>query len=869
MRTIRHFAVLGTVLLLLPATVAATVPSFAPEGDAPNYTDLANGTTTAVPSIGATRLGDAELELDGRLDEPVWELAQTGWGFRQADPERYAEASVPTTFKILYDDDAIYLGVACWEEDVANVSGFLSRRDQIEASDVVSIYFDPYHDRTTGYNFRVNPEGVLADAYLFDNGNRDWNWNGVWQAEVSQDDRGWYVEVRIPFSQMRFKPAEEMTWGLQVYRWMHGRGEDTGWVLWDRDQSGFVSRWGLLTGLRDVPSPRQLEFLPYFVTSHRDPAAGRHDDFWEHTRNFGADLKYGLTANLTFNATFQPDFGQVEADPALLNLSPFETWFQEKRPFFIEGARFFQHPHFNMFYSRRIGTGDPNSRIRGAAKLTGKIGGDFSVAVLGAATDVAVPDRIHNPFEGGKHRAYYGLVRVGQEFDEGNHRVNLMGTVVKRDEKTFLDTESDRLRRDGYSGGGDFEFHFRDRMYRLDGSAVGTMIEPDTTGLGPERSDETRFGTAGRVSFRKLAGTWRGGVRGHWEHDKFDPNDMGFLSAPDEKVVSADVHWIYNADGEDGLFNHADINLDGYKSWFYAGNAGYDIDTGEEAWSYEGGHRQNSGVHFSMGGQLKSFHNGWIFYGHSFEGTSKYATRTYDGERGPPINHLPRNLVAAGGSTDWRKRWSVDAEYNWDTTEAGSLRNEVQLGLRWNQSEHFSHWIGLRYTYDRTDDQWLDNYANSGTQPGVTGIGGVDYVFAELRRRTWDVTLRSNILFDRDSSLQIYLQPFYTYGSYGRPRWLSAPATHDLLDYDLAAEGRDAGDYDFAFGAVNLNIVYRWEYAPGSTVYLVWTHAKNRHEEGKDHAAESDWKPRFDADYPFREEPENTFLLKISKWFSI
>ena len=208
---------------------------------------------------------------------------------------------------------------------------------------------------------------------------------------------------------------------------------------WDRDASGFVSRWGTLEGLQNVESPRKFEVLPYVVTRHHDPAAEGEDDEWDHTQNFGIDLKYGPTATLTLNATIQPDFGQVEADPAVLNLSPFETFYEEKRPFFIEGARFFQHPHFNMFYSRRIGTGDLNSRIRGAAKLTGKVGGKTSIAALFAATDLAGHGQAHNPFKVGEEQAYYGLLRFGREFADGNHRFNLMGTTVRRDKGSFAD----------------------------------------------------------------------------------------------------------------------------------------------------------------------------------------------------------------------------------------------------------------------------------------------------------------------------------------------------------------------------------------------------------------------------------------------
>ena len=245
-------------LLIIPFLILAAstvfgqdpVPSFAPEGTSPNYPESSNGTMTEVPSLEAFYLDGLEIEMDGVLDDEAWDLAQTGWGFRQMDPERGAPASVPSVFKVAYDDDAIYFSMACYEDDMANMSSYLSRRDQIETSDIVSIYIDPYHDRTTGYNFRVNPEGVQQDFYMFDNGNRDRDWNAVWTSEVSRDENGWYVEIRIPFSAIRFNPADDMTWGLQAYRWLHGRGEDTGWVMWDRTLNGFVSRWGYLTGLR-------------------------------------------------------------------------------------------------------------------------------------------------------------------------------------------------------------------------------------------------------------------------------------------------------------------------------------------------------------------------------------------------------------------------------------------------------------------------------------------------------------------------------------------------------------------------------------------------------------------------------------------
>ncbi len=729
------------------------LPDFAPEGGGPSYTASANGITTEVPSLEAFHLDNLKIKLDGVLDEPAWKMAQTGWGFRQMDPERGAPASVPSVFKVAYDADAIYFAMACYEDDMAKVTSNLSRRDNIEASDVVSIYIDPYHDRTTGYNFRVNAQGVQQDAYIYDNGNRDRDWNAVWEAEVSQDEHGWYVEIRIPFSAVRFKPEDDMTWGLQAYRWLHGRGEDTGWVMWDRNSSGFVSRWGTLTGLRGVENPSKLEVLPYFVTKHTDPAVEGDADQWLNSQNIGADFKYGITANLTLNATFQPDFGQVEADPATLNLSPFETFFQEKRPFFIEGARYFQHPDFNLFYSRRIGTGDPNSRIRGAAKLTGKIGGDFSLAVLAAATDIGQERRAHNPFVGGTQKAFYGLARVGKEFDEGNHRVNVMGTAVSRDKSSFAEA-STRYQRDGYTGGMDFELNFQDREYQVSGSAVGTIVDPFADNFDATADRETRYGTGGRLSADKRGGKWRGSLTGRWESDKLDPNDMGFLSAPDEKVVAADLEYHYARDGNGGSFNRAQVELEVYKSWLYAANSGFDRTTGDEAWSYGRGHEQASGIHFSTWGQLKSFHQGWIFLGTAFDRTDKYMTRTFDDERGPLMTQPGWINLAAGGTTDWRKPFSVHAEIHYDSGDnLDGLAGEMRIV--WHQNEHFQHELGFGIRHNRMQAQWIDNFANEGARPTVAGIGGVDYVFGELDQMIWDLTWRTSVLFSRDRSLQL------------------------------------------------------------------------------------------------------------------
>ncbi len=279
-------------------------------------------------------------------------------------------------------------------------------------------------------------------------------------------------------------------------------------------------------------------------------------------------------------------------------------------------------------------------------------------------------------------------------------------------------------------------------------------------------------------------------------------------------------------------------------------------------------HRQASGVHFFAEAQHKSFHQGYIFLGRSFDGTSKYETRSFEDERGPLMTRPGWNAAEIGFTTDWRKPWSLDMEFesNW-----GDARNDLEweVGVRWNQSENFSHWIGFEFGHYRNDAQWVHNFRSADSTPPVVGIGGVDYVFGELDQKVWDITLRSNILFNRDNSLQLYLQPFLTRGNYSQMKWLATPDSYDLRPYDI-----DPSQFDFEYGAVNLNLVYRWEYRPGSTLYLVWAHNKNQYQEkggpdNPDWDPDPVWKNEFDSGYPFRTEPGNTFMAKISYWFSI
>ena len=508
-------AAISTSALFLTGTPAAGFEGFTPTSLGTSA-DSSDGRKAAAPSIRAHRLnGGGEIRVDGKLDDNAWRSIEPGQGFRVWDPDRGANPSEETIFKVAYDEGAVYFGVACLEHDPSKIVANLARRDRDSKSDLVSIYVDPYFDRTTGYNFRVNPLGVQLDSYIYNDGDRDDDWDAVWEAATSRDAEGWYAEIRIPFSAIRYKTGPSMTWGLQVYRYMQGRGEDTAWVIWDRNAHGMVSHFGMLTGIEGIRPPRQIELLPYVVQRSTDPSMDGPEDQIDGFQNVGADLKYGITGDLTLNATVQPDFGQVEADPAVLNLSPFETFYEEKRPFFIEGSRFFQHPDFNLFYSRRIGTGDPNSRIRYAAKLTGKTWGGVSVAAMAASTDITAEGQAHNLFKNGSQLSRYAVARLGKEFSGGRNRFNVMQTAVFN--TANRDSFGDSPSREAYTTGLDFDLNSKNREFNIQGSFVGSIIDPETSAADSTITGAPVYGTGGALDIRRRGGKLQGGVSGRWE----------------------------------------------------------------------------------------------------------------------------------------------------------------------------------------------------------------------------------------------------------------------------------------------------------------------------------------------------------------
>src|SRR5213595_1360243 len=370
-----------------------------------------SGAGGGAPSSGTQRASavraTSPVVIDGRDDDAVWRVAPAITQFREFQPKEDGDPRYATEAKVAYDDRNLYVFIRAFDPHPDSILKLLARRDVRAATDQLKIMIDSYHDRRSGFEFAVNPAGVKRDYAMYNDSQEDDAWDAVWDAATQVDSLGWTAEFRIPLSQLRYVPRAVNTFGFAVWRDIQRYSERVSWPLYRNSQAGISSQLGELTGLEGLPSPRRPEIAPYVVTKNVSVPTGTRFDRSQKVTG-GADLKYGLTPSLTLDATINPDFGQVEADPAVLNLTAFETFFQERRPFFVQGAEIFRfdvncsavndcNTGEGLFYSRRIGrspqladyggAGAPvATTIYGAAKLTGRLPGGQTLGVLDAVT---------------------------------------------------------------------------------------------------------------------------------------------------------------------------------------------------------------------------------------------------------------------------------------------------------------------------------------------------------------------------------------------------------------------------------------------------------------------------------------------------
>jgi hypothetical protein len=843
---------------------------------------------------------DTAPVIDGVLDDAVWETARPVTDFVQRRPDEGAQPTQRTEVRILYDDAAIYIGARMFDSSPDSIVARVGRRDTSLDSDLFGVFIDSYFDRRSGYYFGVNAGGTLLDGILFNDDWDDDSWDGVWEGRARVDDEGWTAEIRIPFSQLRFREREEQIWGINFRRDIARHNEQIFLVYTPRNESGFVSRFAALRGINGIDPPRRIELLPYVTTRavFADHTAG---DPFRNGREYrpaaGLDFKLGLGSNLTLDATVNPDFGQVEVDPAVVNLSDVETFFQERRPFFVEGASTFSfgqggarnYWNFNwssprLFYSRRIGRSPRGSlpdhdfaltpdgtRILGAAKLTGRVAGGTSIGMISALTNREVarlqhgPDRLRAEIE---PLAYSGVYRIQRDIRDGFRGIGVLSTINARsfsddrmrrevsssasvtgvDGWTFLDSERTWVLTGWVAGS-----HVRGRedyMTRLQRSSVHYFQRPDAGHLHVDSSATSLSGLAARFHLNKQRGRSFLNTAVGIISPGFNVNDLGFMSRGD--VINAHFGAGYQWSEPRGIRRYSELGGAVFSNHDFEGNL---------TWA-------------------GAFHFGYFEFANYYRlnWNLAYNPQTINNRRtrgGPLTINPPGYQVNGSIRSDNRKPWvfAVGA-FTYQTSHGGEVQSE--LSIAWQPAPNFSLSLSPGVSRLIENAQWVGAFDDD----TATATHGRRYVFARMDQRSVSASVRMNWTFTPRLSLQLYAQPLLSAGRYSDFKELRRARSYDFLIYgkdgshfdgeNFTAYPDGIGGSELRFDDPNFNVlslrgnaVLRWEFRRGSTFYLVWTQRRSDYLELGDMYLDRTIPRLLDA------SAENIFLLKLNYWLNI
>ncbi|HEX3158425.1 MAG TPA: DUF5916 domain-containing protein [Gemmatimonadaceae bacterium] len=843
------------------------VPAPLPAGvrDAPPRPERSSAEARATATTATAVRAAAAPRLDGRTDDPAWAHAPVIDQFLEYEPNEGAESRFRTEARVTYDDKNLYVLVRMFDPSPDSLVSLLARRDERVPSEQLKIVIDSYHDRRTAYQFAVNPAGVKRDFYVYNDNVEDASWDAVWDVGTAIDSVGWVAEFSIPFSQLRFTNKPSHTFGLMIVRDVARTGARISWPLYRRNVQGYVSQSGQIGGIDGLSSQRRLEVVPYVVTKNVTEPRG---DGFVHPQelSMGGDVKYGLSSNLTLDATINPDFGQVEADPAVLNLSAFEQFFQERRPFFLEGTGIFT---FNvncgdidtdctgLFYSRRVGRapqlrdqfGDALSptatTILGAAKVTGRLGTGTSVGLLEAVTqEERGPDGIIEP------ATNYLVGRLMQDLRGGS---TSLGTMVTATNRRLDDLSAPYLRREAYTGGVDFRHRFRQNNYELSAYLAGSVVRGSADAIGQlqldgvhryQRPDDaldydpTRTSLAGdaqRLTISKFGG---GLTRFQTVYQRYAPgfeiNDLGFLQRADEQMFRNWFALNFNRPG--GFYNRANLNFNHVSTWTTSGMT------------------TNFGLNVNSHVQLKNLM--WLHLGvNANRLLPSYDDRTARG--GPAVRISPNGNFWAGIEGDGRRSVTPSVWFGGGRSDGDrSSYWYVEPNVAIRAASQFRASVGVNYERSINDRQWYNNF-------GDVGSDTTHYTFAGLDQSTVSMTARVSYTFTPALTLQVYANPYVSNGTYSDLRELSDdPRAASYADrYRPYTAAGDPGGFNYL--QFRSNTVLRWEYRPGSSIFLVWSQGRDRSE-----SVSSDFDLRENSRELFAIHPDNTLLLKVSYWFN-
>ena len=825
--------------------------------------------------------------IDGRFDDSAWQEGEWSGGYTQQIPVEGAKPSQPTELKILYDDRNVYVAIRAYD-DPALVHRYPGRRDDFGnfAVDIVGICFDSYNDKRAGFEFDLTAGGGKIDLVL-GNGETEWDttWDAVWDGKVAHDDKGWTAEFRIPLNQLRFGPQEEQVWGLHAWRWIARNAEEAQWQLIPRQNTGRMHQLGELHGIRELPRPRHLELLPHVVAkASAGPSVPPNDS--GRSGSIGLDAKVGLSSSFTLDGTFNPDFGQVEADPSVVNLSAYEVFYEEKRPFFLEGRKIFDFvtdQSDQLFYSRRIGEAPSyapplaagetlriptSTTILSAVKVTGKTDAGLSVGALQSVTQEELAS-IGSP--GFPRRAVvepsgsYTVARLHKDWDKGN---TSLGGLVTQTHRFIDDAPLAFLATDAITGGVDVGRFLGERSWLIEASGVFSRVSGDREAIRQlqtnpvhyyQRPDATHVRVdENRTSLAGHGGSVRAGTsdtrrlrltnRFFWYSPGLDFNDVGYLRQADRLANRVLLGWAEPRPR--GIFRTYTVQL-----------------SREDGWDF-GRLRTEAETELTAGATLANRWSTEIRLAHNED----VDTRALRG--GPALRTHEYLTADAGIASDGARRasFALDGEHSWSLDD-DSRSSEAGLALRLRLSNRLA--LSSELGYGRLVDQ-LQYVTTADTTTGPR------YVLGRIDQDTFSFTFRSNLALTPDLTVQYYGSPFIStarYGAFKRATDTLAQAYESRFhrygeDEIFAPSDRlyavaepdgtrfSFANPDFSFRQFRSNLVVRWEYTPGSSLYVVWSQGRTGEESYRESRFGRHWSGLWGT------RADNVVLVKFSYWLS-
>jgi hypothetical protein len=846
-------------------------------------------------SLSAMKVDPGTITLDGVISENAWILAEKATDFLQFQPTEGKPATEKTEAWVVYDETALYVAIRAYERDPSAITGQYSSRDRSDDSsnDRLGVAFDSFKDRRTAFMFTVNPVGVQSDVYFYDDIDGDETWDAVWDVEVARDDAGWSAEFRIPFSQLRYATDGDQSWGLNFIRGISRKGEMAAWAPPSMKESAVVSRFGDLTGIVfEEQKSSRMEGQIYSTGNLRRQPGDSNDPFYKKNDfggGVGLDLKYGLTSDLTLDVAINPDFGQVEADPGVMNLTSFESYFADKRPLFSEGSSIFNislgfSPEDNqsLFYSRRIGaaptgdpgkfgkywSADPNVSILGAGKISGKTRSGWSIGLLNAVTgsekalvqsDVGLAATREVEIE---PTTNYGILRVQKDFRQGRSAIGLIATSVNREETgaSFVGLHSA-----AYTGGVDFRHKFLSEKWEFSNLWLASTVRGTASAISETQRRSSRYyqrpdvdhvafdptlemlnGWNVNMSLNKMGGGyWKGGSGLFARSPGFETNDLGYQTLAD--MMGAWGFLGYFRNEQLGPFRQVSVN----------GSMSENFDFGRNRLESQRAIAANA-----------MFNNFWRM---SFGVVSRGSVLSPQALRGGPMFlREPSTLYFVRGGTDPRK--TVRMEW------ASQLRERSESASRmWNISPKVTVTVGdkgevslgAQIAKNVDDSQWITS---------KIGVNGPEYLLGRINQYTKALTARVRYAFSPNLSLEFYGQPFISSGEYQsfkrveEPRGESyslrfqnlkvQPIKNSSYASDIDGDGdlEEFRNPDFRLEQFRSNLVLRWDFSAGSRMFLVWSRGMTSY------SNEADFNFMNNLVDLLHENPDDTLMFKISYW---